>query len=318
MHKILIGCLLALLAVNAFSATLKPAHVFSIKANVTGFALEGKTLYVMSEEGAIDLFDLETNRPLKTITIPSIENFTGDTIPPKIFSIDVLNGAVLIACEGNRGARALHIIEGDRVTPVFEQLGRRAIKRALFVEPNLILVGLLSNEFLLMDRQQNSKVYEVRFEPSAFSDLLLNRSRTVAASSSESGKVNLFDARTGKIRTVLDGANKDNVYKIGFASGYVVTGGQDRNVGIYRLEFDTHKVIKAEFLVYAVGLGPIAKTFAYQMNEHNDISVRHTRSGDELHVLKGHNSTVNQIRYLDSDTLVSSSDDKHIILWRLP
>jgi WD40 repeat protein len=69
--------------------------------------------------------------------------------------------------------------------------------------------------------------------------------------------------------------------------------------------------------VYSVGLSPSGKIAAFGITEDSVISVINVNSKSELFTLTGHKSTLNTILFLDEKTILSASDDKEIILWKL-
>ena len=149
------------------------------------------------------------------------------------------------------------------------------------------------------------------------SDFELNKDRTQAVCSNESGINFLIDTKTGEILKVLKGENLDNAYKIDIKNNVVLTGGQDRKAGVYFLNTGKSYHFKTKFLIYAVGLSPTGKYGAFTINENNDIAVADLSTKSKEFILKGQESTLNSIVFISDKELFTASDDKNIIYWNL-
>ena len=192
------------------------------------------------------------------------------------------------------------------------------IKKARFVADDLALVALMSNELLLVTLSSGETRYRVQVSQSSFSDFALDENRSLAAVADESGAVTLLEVASGQVRRVLRDGNLDNVYKVGFCGGRVITAGQDRCTAVYDTATGACRRLASDFLVYAAGLSPSGSRGAYGAGEQNDIAVFDTDSGVVSHLLRGARSTLNTIIFRNERHLVSASDDTRILLWSVP
>jgi WD40 repeat protein len=192
------------------------------------------------------------------------------------------------------------------------------IAKAKFVDKNRILVALLSNELILWDSALNKPVYSKQLNPSHFSDFAMNESRSMVASSCESGEITISDVFSGNIIKVLKGGNVDNVYKVDFKKDKILCAGQDRRGIVYSLNDEAFVRFDAPFLIYTGALSPNLTQAAFAFNQENDILLFSVATKSKMHILKGQKSTLNTILFASEKELVSSSDDKFIMIWRLP
>jgi WD40 repeat protein len=194
---------------------------------------------------------------------------------------------------------------------------KNSIVKARFIDKNKILLGILSNEAVLFDIKNKKEIFRVQLSESKFSDFALNADKSRAVFACESGVLNIIDTRDGKIIKQLEGANVDNVYKVGFNNGIISTAGQDRRAGIYDEKRAKSDYIKASFLVYATALSPSGKVVAFSMDEQNSITIFDTKSKTKIVKLRGHRSTLSSIIFMSEKIIFSSSDDNRIMVWKI-
>ena len=300
------------------SAELTPKSIIHASGNVQQIALVEGKIIAGTSAGTLELFKMEDASKLSQITFPSIKDFTGDEVAPKVFSVDMLGKTLLCVVQASNGSRELYLIEEGKPKVLIDAHANLFISKAKFVDKNRILIALLSNELLLWDIEAHKEIYRIQPSTSHFSDFALNETKTMVASSSESGEISVFDALSGKMITVLKGGNVDNVYKVDFKKGKVLCAGQDRRGIVYDLKSGTFERIDAPFLLYAGALSPSLTLGAYAFNEQNDIVLFDLATKTKVHTLKGQKSTLNTIIFASERELVSASDDQFIMIWRIP
>jgi WD40 repeat protein len=134
--------------------------------------------------------------------------------------------------------------------------------------------------------------------------------------SDESGCVRLIDINSSKVEKTLSSEHVDNIYSVAYADGVILTGGQDRRVGVYHKDGNAYH-IKSDFLVYCVGLSPSGKIGAYSSGENNVLQLFNTQNKVKLHRLKGHYATPNKIMFITENLLISSGDEETVYFWKI-
>lgn len=299
----------------AFTRT--PEYRLEASGLVTDLAYEKGRLYAATGAGVVDRFDLSAKKRTGAIRVPDIKDFMGDTIPAKIYSVDVWEGRVLIVAQGAKGYRELYLSNGkdaEKKIGVDEHL---FIKKASFVDDEKVLIGLLSNELILYSLKENRALYRKQIRPSTFSDFALSEDKTRAVVADESGILTLIDVATGDVVRIMEGENLDNVYQVDYKNGIAAGAGQDRKVSIYRPKDAYH--VMGKFLIYSVGLSPKAAWCAYAYNEASEIALLDVASGSvKGYYTEGHHATLSRILFTEEQGFFSAADEKSIYFWRVP
>ncbi len=295
-----------------------PVLEISVNGTTKDMVLRGNELLVGTDNGVLQVYNYDAQVFIKTITLPEVQDFMGDMIAPRVFSVDKTDGRYLLLSDSGKGGYVnLWIHENNVTTQLITSADKKAVVKARFINKEQILLGYLSNEASLFDIKSKKELYRVQLSESKFSDFVLNEDKTQAVFSCESGVLNIIDTNTGKVLKVLKGLNVDNVYKVDFKQGIVSAAGQDRRASLYNALTGKGEYIEASFLIYATGLSPSAKRVAFAMDEKNNISI-YTRSiKAKIAELQGQKSTLNTIIFKDENTLFSSSDDNTVMMWNL-
>ena len=300
------------------ASLLSPVLEIGVNGTTKDMVLHGNTLLIGTDNGVLQVYDYESKVFTKTITLPKVQDFMGDMIAPRVYSIDQIDGRYLLLSDSGKGGYAnLWVHENNVTTQLFSSVDKKAAIKARFINKDQILLGYLSNEAALFDIKSKDEVYRIQLSESKFSDFALNEAKTQAVYSCESGVLNIIDIATGKVIKVLKGLNLDNVYKVDFKQGIVSAAGQDRRASVYDAITGKGEYIEASFLIYATGLSPSAKRVAFAMDEKNNISIYTRSTKAKIAELQGQKSTLNNIIFKDENTLFSSSDDETVMMWRL-
>jgi len=312
--------LVIFLSAWVFGADIAPRLSIEASGNVQNIVIQNNHIVAGTNAGTIDIYALSDGALVQKIVFEKIKDFTGDDIAPKVFSVDALEGTqtYLAVVQASSGARQLVMVENGVTRELIPASANLFMNKAKFIDSQRILVALMSNELVLIESKSGKKIYQTQMNPSHFSDFALNESKSLVASSCESGEITIADVSTGNIQTVLSGGNVDNVYKVDFKSQKILAAGQDRRGIVYAVSTKAYERFDGDFLIYAGALSPSAKLAAFAFNEKNDIVVFDLLSKSKLHTLKGQKSTLNTIVFVNEKELVSGSDDKFILVWRLP
>ena len=317
MMKVLLSMLLLALSLHA-APVLTPTWQLDINASVKDMILHNGTLVIGTDNGTLEVYNLKEKQFTKTISLPSVKDFMGDLMPPKVFSVDTTDSKyVLLSDSGEGGYVNVWVNIEDKTTQIISAKDKKVIVKVRFVDSAHLLFGYLSNEVGLYDLTKNKELYKVQLSESKFSDFALNESKKQAVFACESGVLNVIDTQTGKIVKVLKGQNLDNVHMVGFRHEVVTTAGQDRRAAIYNVPTTKGTYISSDFFIYATGISPSANRIAFSMHEDNTITVYNRNTKSKIVELKGQNSTLNSILFEDENTVFASSNNSIIMKWEI-
>ena len=317
MKNIFIVFLLSLVSLQSASV-YSPVLEIEMNGTTKDMVLRDKELIIGTDNGVVQVYNYEAKVFTKTIALPKVKDFMGDMIPPRVFSVDKMDGRYLLLSDSGKGGYSnLWIHENNVTTQLISSDDKKAAIKARFVDKEHILLGHLSNEAELFDIKNKKTLYRVQLSESKFSDFALNEAKTQAVYACESGVLNVIDTNTGKVLKELKSVNVDNVYKVDFKQGIVSGAGQDRRGALYDVVMGTGTYIEGSFLIYATGLSPSAQRVAFAMDEKNHISIYKRSSKSKIAELQGQKSTLNTILFKDEKTLFSSSDDSTVFMWKL-
>jgi WD40 repeat protein len=304
--------------VSASVVEYAPSKVYTVVGQTKDMTLHGNTLLIATGSGAVHIYDITSDVEVKRIELEKVKDFMGDLNAPKIFAVDKDEQRYLLLSDsGSGGYTNLWIHEDNKTKNILNASHKIAALKARFVDNKHVLLGLLSNEAVLVDIEAQKVLYTVQLEPSKFSDFTLNEDRTKAVFACESGILSMIDTLTGKEIKKLKGVNVDNVYKVDFKNGIVSAAGQDRRGGLYDTDLGMQTYIEGSFLIYATALSPTAKKVAFTMDEKNTISVYNRSTKQKIAELKGQKSTLNTILFKDENTLFTASDDNSVMVWKI-
>lgn len=304
----------------ALASNVTPKASIEASGSVQNIVYKEGTIVVGTGAGSLEAYRINDLSKILHVNFPKIKDFTDEEVAPKVFCVDALEGSstYLAVVQATSGARALYLVEDGRIKTAIDASKNWYISKARFIDSNHILIALLSNELILWDIKNAKALYQIQLNPSHFSDFSLNSAKNKVATSCESGEISLVDVASGNITKVLKGGNVDNVYKVDFQKSKVLCAGQDRRGIVYDTMLGTYERFDADFLIYAGALSPDESLGAFAFDEQNDIVVFDLSKKTPLYTLRGQKSTLNTILFIDNHRLISSSDDKTIMIWSIP
>ncbi len=306
------------MATALLGQNLSPLHEIKASGVVYDLVVDKQYLYAGTGHGELQVFDHQTQELVKTIVLPKIKDFMGDEVHPKVFSVDHLNGKYLLMSEAKSGYRELFIHENNITSKIIGMEDHQAIAKARFIDNEHLFLATLGNDVILYDFKNKKEIYRFQISQSKFSDFALNADKSTAVIGCESGEISVIDVQKGEIIQVLKGQNLDNTYKVAINNQVVAGAGQDRKGSYYRLPSGKGGFFEGSFLIYATALSPSGEKAAYAINEANEIGIYDLQKHQELALLKGQQSTLNTIIFLDENILFSASSDPMIMMWQLP
>ena len=308
--------LLIFISSLAIAQDIKPFLKFKSIGFVSDFILKSNHLYVANDMGTIDIFNFKTAKIIKQIILPPLTSSLNKIIPADILSVDYLNGKILILSVGKNSYRNLWIYKNDKLKQIINEDKKLSIKEARFVDDEKIIFSTLGSDLILHDISEKYNVYNSHVSDSAMQDIKLSEDKTKMIMSDESGKIKLIDVKSSKLLKTYPAMNLDNVYKVAFSNGSILTAGQDRRVGVYPKNKKPY-YIKSDFLVFCVGLSPSAKLGLYSSGENGDMQLFNIKSKVNYHRLIGHKGVINNIKFLNENELLSSERGPEVLYWKI-
>lgn len=299
---------------------IKPSKIIKAGGNVKDILVTSDRLYTGTDGGLIDVFDLQSYELLEQIKIPSFHNKIYDQqVTSTVYSLDKIGDKIIMICSDTESSKSLYLYEKGQLKKIKAIDNSFATTKVRFVDENHVMLGLLSNEIVLYNLAKDEIVYRTNLSESYFSDMALSSDKKEVVIGCESGIIYLVDVKTGLLKSVIKGGNKDKSFKVDIKNNLVLSAGQDSLGIIYNLDTDAYKSAKTNFLIYAGALSPDGSKAAFSFNEENELLIIDTKSNSgKSYLLSGQKSTLNAIVFRDNNRLVSASDDEYIMLWELP
>ena len=283
---------------------------------VTDFVKADNLLIIGTEEGIIDIYDLEKDQLIDQIKLPKVKNIFGDDIRSLITSVDYHQGKIIFIKRLLSGYHELYLYENKKLTKLLDESRYFSLKKVKFVNEQSVIIAFMSNEIMLYDLKNRKIVYKKLYNLASLSDIVLDEKREYIFTSDETPQISKIDILTGKVVQKFFKANKRDIFSIDYKNGKLLSGGKDRRVILYETP-EKYIMTKGDFFIYDVALNPDATKAAFVKNEENDISVIDTASMEEIMLLKGHEQTILKIDFHTSNELISADEDDRLMFWRL-
>ena len=300
-----------LFATALVAKDIKPDYKLKASGGVTDMVIANDKLYAGTDASCVDIFDIKSKKKINSIVISKIKDFMGDEIDSKIYSIDVLDGAVLILSQDNGGYRRVDIYKDGKLSHVVTKSERMYISKAKFIDKNTILLGLLSNVVISYEIATKKHKWEVQPTESKFSNFVLNSEKTKAISTDESGDLRMLKLDDGSIVKTFSGQNVDNVFQVDWKNSTIVTAGQDRRCVVFDEKTKGGYYKDATFLIYSVGLREDSVLAAYASDELNNVTLFNTKTKQVKAKLVGNKSNISSIvLYKNNQVFVACDGDE--------
>ena len=289
-----------------------PYKQIEVSANVLSTTLINGKLFVATDGGTVEIYNPKEDKFEEIIKIDDIKTYVSEHERPKILSVDELDGRTLILSEGDYATKVLYLRENGEMKSI--KLANQAIKKALFLDDEHIVLASISNEIYFLNLKSGEIYENFKISIAMLSDMELSEDRKTLAIGCESGKVYLYNIKTKKMDQVLD-IHTDNIYDIAYKNNVLITGSTDRIAGIFSA--GSLKKINTGFLVYGVGLSDDGKIAAYMSDEMSDVNLVDSVSLEKIAMLKTGQSTINSIVFIGDNEVVTSAYEKKILFWRV-
>ena len=304
-------------ALNLAAAPLEisqPDRVIKAGANVISSNLIDEILYLGTDGGELDIYDIKADKFLEPIKFRTVKTHFSDAEPTKIFSIDRLGDTLLVLTEMDYNERYLYVFkkEGALWSEISNmRLANKSAKKAFFIDEKTAVVSDFGNEIYFIDLESKKAVFKHKFSIALYVDFEINKTRDKIAIGAESGVIYIYNLKTRQTEQTLN-FFKDNMYDIDYKNDVVAVGSIDKQAGVYdgRMNY-----FKSDFIVYAVGLSEDAKTFSFMNGEQSDILVYDVASKEKLATVKTGQQILNEIYLSDSGRLISVAYEKEVKFW---
>ena len=316
--KFLLYSLTLLTLLNSFllSKEITPAFTLQSRGLVSDFVLDGSKLYVANDEGSVEIFDFLSRKKVGEIFLAPIDSLIDGLVPAKILSVDRHNNKTLIVSSAQDGYRDVWLHDGVKLKQLVSAKRKIAVKEARFLDDKNFIFGTLGYDMVSYTMNDSHTVFTEHIEQSSFSDMVMSEDKTTMVTASESGQVMMLDSKSGKLLKEFKPLNLDNIYKLAYKNGTIITAGQDRRVGVYPKDGKPY-FLRSSFLVYAVGLSPSGKIGVYSSNEESDLQLFDVKTGKKTHILKGQKSIPSTIKFFDENGFFSAGYGNTIYYWYL-
>ncbi|MCV3386921.1 WD40 repeat domain-containing protein [Campylobacter sp. IFREMER_LSEM_CL2256] len=299
--------LILLMSIYALSYELK------LDSNLNALKLADNSLLIGLDNGEIKQYFLKDKKMQKITQLDKIKNFYEENLSPRIYSIDYLNGAILILSEGDFGSKKLYVYKNKQLLSY--DLANDGAKKALFLDDNTILLALLGSNIELFDLKTKSVVKNFTFSSSSLSDVVLNETKTQLVAGFESGELMLFDVKKWQKIKSYKNVHKDNIYQLDFKNTIIASCSTDRKLGI--VQNDQEKNIERDFLIYTCALNENGSIAAFGDNEKNIIELVNTKNLKTIKKFQNKDFLLEYLIFLNEHELISAGYEDKIIFWSI-
>jgi len=296
---------------------IEPRYVYNISGMVTDLFYNTNFLYVATDDGQVECFNVKTKKLEHNIQLKKIKDFMGDAVGSKIFSLDMIEDKLMILSQDSGGYSRVHIYQDKQLEQVISKDDMLNIIKAKFIDKDTLILALISNDIISYNIKTKKKNWVTQASMSKFSSFALNNDRTLVAIADESGDVHLLSIKDGHIVKKLSGQNVDNIFSIAFCGHIVLTGGQDRRAGVYDITRGSAYHKASSFFVYGVGLSPSGKIGAYSSDLKNNITLFSTQTREKLGVYKSNKAIVNGIYFISENEFFVNSNAKTVSYYKV-
>ena len=315
MYKSIIA-LLILFSSTLYTKEIHPVTTIEASGIVSDFIEDAGYLYVATDAGVVDIIDLSSQKIIKQINFEPMETSTGEFIPTRIHSVDRFQGETLLVTSDISAYRNVWIDDGNDLKKIIDEKRHLMPKSALFTSDGKIVFGTFGSDVSLYDNEENYQLYNTHISESTMGGMVLSHDKKKMVISDESGTVRLIDVKSSKIEKVYSSEHVDNIYRVAYSNGIIITAGQDRRVGVYAENKKPYH-IKSDFLVYCVGLSPSGRTGVYSSGLDHDLQLFNTENGKKTDLLTGHYATPNKIMFINENAIISTGDENRIFFWKI-
>jgi WD40 repeat protein len=292
---------------------IAPQDIYTVSSGlVTDILYNKNILYVATDAGDVELFDTVNKKKTDTIVLDKITDFMGDAVNSKVFTLDMLDGTLLILSQDSGGYSRIHFYKDGKLQLMISKAEHLNIIKAKFIDKDTILLALISNDIISYNIRTKKQNWDTQASMSKFSSFALNNDRTEVAVGDESGDVHLLDLKTGKKIKTLTGQNVDNIFSVAYRGTTVMTGGQDRRAAVYNVKTGSGYHKSSNFFVYGVGLSPSGAIGAYSSDLKNNVTLFNTNTRETIAKYSSSKAVVNGIYFINEKEFFINDSSKRV------
>ena len=311
-----ISSLILLLVFTLFAKELMPYRYLSASEAISDFVKVKNILVIGTEEGTVEVYNLNNNKMIDKVDLPKYKNILGDDMRSLILSVDYYKGRILFIGRVLDGYRELYLYENKTLSTLIGIKEKTTVQKVLFLDDIRAILQSMGNEIILFDTKGKKRLITKQLNYSSFSDFVLDEEKNYIYTADETPMVTQLEVETFKIIKEYNKANKRDIFSIDYKNNTLLTGGKDKRVIVYK-NLNDFKMTKGQFFIYSAALNPKASLAAFVKNEENDISVVDVRTMQEKYLLKGHHQTIIKIDFYSKNELISADERNRIMFWKL-
>lgn len=307
-------------------AQLNYAHKITAKDLVNYISTYKNNLYISTNSGEVEIYDLQTRKKKDSIKLPNITDLWGEVSAPRVFNTHTKDGKSLLIVSQDTADKSNLFIHNNGKGENSElrkiDLGEKSgiIKNAFFVSDDEILLSISSFEIIRYNIARSEVVWSLKPKfleaiNEVFTDLRINGD--LAISTTEGGSLYLIDLANGEVRRILKGANFDYIYMLGSAKNVALTAGRDKICGVYNLTNGDFKRVKTEFIAYVTAISSDSSRGAVSYNENGDILIFEAQTLAKIALLTGGNAPTSQVIFMDNSNVLAAFGNDSVLFWNV-
>ncbi len=309
--------LVLLFVVSTMANSVKPTTKIVLSGGVTDMVRDTKNLYISTVAGKVDIVDIKRKKSIKVIKLKKIKDFVGELMPPKIYSVDVKDGTVLLVSQAPKGYSEIYQYKNDKLENIISKDKKIFVLRAKYIDKNKILFATISNELFAYDIAKKKLIWKNHVSYSKFSSFKMDKLKKRVVVSDESGDIKLHNIEDGRLLKKFSKNNLDNVFQLDFVNDTIITAGQDMKAFVIDVTTGDSYVKKADFLVYSCSLSSDGKLGAFSKYQNNDVQIFDIDKKTDIVKLVGNKMNITNIIFLNNHEIFVSSDAKQLNYYNL-
>jgi len=94
---------------SLYAIDIMPQQTIDTNGEVIDLVVKNQKIYATTDSGKVDIFDLKTKKLIKEIKFKKIKDIFGDMNDVRVFSVDILDGKMIVASQGTKGFSRVYL-----------------------------------------------------------------------------------------------------------------------------------------------------------------------------------------------------------------